>query len=152
MLCHEIFLAAEENSMSPGSCQTGLGQANSVSTPERWIAILYTVCLGTILIEGGHQRDQRGVALADCWETAVNWDSTSTVQMKGILPWLVRWAFTCPYKRFLSSLGCSSRPNTKYLFPHVHYFNSFVPTAQQVGQAVVLVRLSLSMCIWRVPL
>ncbi len=30
----------------------------------------------------------------------------------------------------------------------VHYFNSFVPIAQQAGQTVVLGRLSLSMCLW----
>jgi hypothetical protein len=46
MLCHEIFHAAEENSLSPGTGQTGQGQCNSVSTPERWISILYIVCFG----------------------------------------------------------------------------------------------------------
>ncbi len=35
-----------------------------------------------------------------------------------------------------------------FLFSPVHYFNSFVPIAQQAGQAVVPGRLSLSMCLW----
>jgi hypothetical protein len=38
-----------------------------------------------------------------------------------------------------SCLGCSSRPSTKYFFLAVTYFNSFVPIAQQAGEAVVLV-------------
>jgi hypothetical protein len=33
-------------------------------------------------------------------------------------------------------------------FLTVHFFNSFVPIAQQAGQAAVLGRLSLSMCLW----
>jgi hypothetical protein len=32
--------------------------------------------------------------------------------------------------------------------PAVHHFNSFVPIAEQAGQAAVLGRLSLSMCLW----
>ncbi len=42
----------------------------------------------------------------------------------------------CRYKRFLSCLGCSIRPRTKYFFLTIHYFNSFVPIAQQAGQSV----------------
>jgi hypothetical protein len=33
-------------------------------------------------------------------------------------------------------------------FLTVHYFNSFVPIAQQAGQAAVLGLLSISMCLW----
>jgi hypothetical protein len=44
--------------------------------------------------------------------------------------------------------GCFSWPSTKYCFIVVHYFNSFVPIAQQAGQAAVLGRLSHSMCLW----
>jgi hypothetical protein len=50
----------------------------------------------------------------------------------------------CQCKIFLSSLGCSSRPSTTYIFLPVNYFNSFVPVAQQARQAVVLGRLSLN--------
>jgi len=34
------------------------------------------------------------------------------------------------------------------LAAQVHYFNSFVTITQQAGQAAVLGRLSLSMCLW----
>ncbi len=70
---------------------------------------------------------------------------TRLVQMKGVLPWLVRW-IRCRYKRFLSSLGCSSWPcSIKYftVFLAAHYFSSFVLTVQQAGQEVVPGRLSL---------
>ncbi len=36
-------------------------------------------------------KTKRGVAPAD-FETEANGDSGSTLQMKGVLPWLVRWA------------------------------------------------------------
>jgi hypothetical protein len=51
-------------------------------------------------------------------------------------------------KRFLFCLGFSSQPSTKDFFLTVHYFNSFVTIAQQAGQAAVLGRLSLSVCLW----
>ncbi len=61
MLCHEIFLAAEESSLSPGTDQTGQGQGNSVSTPERWIDILYIVCFGDYPErEWASERPERG--------------------------------------------------------------------------------------------
>jgi hypothetical protein len=59
-------------------------------------------------------------------ETEVNWDSRNTTErgpsMVGSLG-----------MRFLFCLGCFSRPNTKYFSLTVHYFNSFVSIAQQVG-------------------
>ncbi len=75
-------------------------------------------------------------------ETEVNGDSKRTNE-RG--PSLVgSLDFSCRYKRLLFCLGCSSRPSTKYFFLTVHYLNSFVPIAQQAGQAAVLGRLSLS--------
>jgi hypothetical protein len=53
---------------------------------------------------------------------------------------------SCRYKRFLACLGCSR----KYFYLTVHYFNAFVPIAQQAGQAVVPGRLSLNMWLWDV--
>jgi hypothetical protein len=44
--------------------------------------------------------------------------------------------------------GCSSWLSRKNFFLVVHNFNAFVPTAQQAGQAAVLVCLSLSMYLW----
>jgi hypothetical protein len=37
------------------------------------------------------------------------------------------------YKRFLSCLGCSSRPSKKYFFLTVYHLNSFVPIASKLG-------------------
>jgi hypothetical protein len=66
-------------------------------------------------------------------ETEENGDG---VHMKG--SFLVGWLSSlCRFKRFLSYLGCSSRPSTKYVFLTAHNFTSFVPIAQQPGQAVV---------------
>jgi hypothetical protein len=44
--------------------------------------------------------------------------------------------------------GCSSQPNTKYFYLTIHYFNAFAPIAQRAGQAAMLGRLSLSLCLW----
>jgi hypothetical protein len=55
--------------------------------------------------------------------------------MKGVPPWLVRWA-------------CRTGTPTIDFFLTVHYCNFFFPIPQQAGQAVVLGRLSLSMCLW----
>jgi hypothetical protein len=58
-----------------------------------------------------------------------------------------------PVQEILFFLGWPSRPSTKYIFfLTVHYFNFFVPIAQQAGHAAVLGRLSLSMCLWPIPL
>ncbi len=64
---------------------------------------------------------------------------TQRVQMKGVLPWLIRWACRLV------------EPVQNTFFLTVHYFNSFVPIAQQAGQAAVLGRLSLSMRLWLPP-
>ncbi len=68
-------------------------------------------------------------------------------QIKEVLSWLVRWASTRYYG---SALAVLVGPY-KIFFPHrtVHYLYSFVPIAQQAGQAAVLGHLSLSVCLWR---
>jgi hypothetical protein len=64
-------------------------------------------------------------------------------------PSLVRsLGLSCRYKRFLFSLGCSSRPSRKYFFPHRVLFLFLSPIALQAGQAAVQGRLFLSMCLW----
>jgi hypothetical protein len=76
---------------------------------------------------------------------------TQRVQMPGVLSWSVRLACRASTRNtrdFCSaSIGCSCRPSTKYYFLAAYYFNYIVPNAQQVVQAVVLGRLSLSMCL-----
>ncbi len=55
--------------------------------------------------------------------------------MKGVLPWLVRWACLASTRDFCFALTALVGP--------VQY-DSFVPIAQQAGQAAMLGRLSLS--------
>jgi hypothetical protein len=47
--------------------------------------------------------------------------------MKGVLPWLVRWACRASTRNFLSCLGCSIRPSSKYVFPHCPLFQFICP-------------------------
>jgi hypothetical protein len=70
--------------------------------------------------------------------------------MKGVLTWLVRWDCRAGKRGFCPSLAALVGPvqTTCICFLTVHYFNSFVPIAQQAGGAVVLGRLSLSMWLW----
>jgi hypothetical protein len=70
---------------------------------------------------------------------------TQRVQMKEVLPWLVRWALLYP------ALAALVGPVQNMFFLTVYYFNSFVPIAQQAGQAVVPVRLSLNIFFWGAP-
>ncbi len=76
---------------------------------------------------------------------------TQRVQMKGVLPsWLVRWACRAG-TRVLPYLAALVGPLQNTFFLAIHYFNAFVSIAQQAGQAAVLGRLSLSMCLWYIP-
>jgi hypothetical protein len=68
--------------------------------------------------------------------------------MKGVHPWMVSWACPASTRDFCSVLAALVSPVQNIFFLTVHYFISFVPTAQQAGQRAVLVRLSLSMSLW----
>ncbi len=65
----------------------------------------------------------------------------------GVLLWLVRWACRAGTRDFCSALAALFGL-IQNNFPTVHYFNAYVPITQQAGQAAVLDRLSLSMCLW----
>jgi hypothetical protein len=68
--------------------------------------------------------------------------------MKGVLPWLVLWVCRAGTRDFCSALAALVG-SVQNIFPiPVHYFISFVSNARQDGQAAVLDRLSLSMCLW----
>jgi hypothetical protein len=56
--------------------------------------------------------------------------------MKEVLPWLV-WAFRANKRGFCSALVALVGPVQNICFLTLHYFNSFVPFAQQAGQAAV---------------
>jgi hypothetical protein len=79
-------------------------------------------------------------------ETEVNGDSKSTNER---CPSLVgHWACRAVTRDFCSALAALVGSVQNIVFLTVHYFNSFVPIAQQSGQAVVLGCLSLSICLW----
>jgi hypothetical protein len=61
-----------------------------------------------------------------------------------ILPWLVRWAYRTGTRVFCSALAALVGLAQNIFFLTIHFFNSFVPIAQQTGQAAVLGRLSRS--------
>jgi hypothetical protein len=66
--------------------------------------------------------------------------------MKGVLSWLVRWARQRACARVFCPALAVLQP-VKKVFSSSDYFTSFVPIAQQAGQAVVPRRLSLNMCL-----
>jgi hypothetical protein len=73
---------------------------------------------------------------------------TQRGQMKGFLSWLVRWAGRAGTRYFCSALAALVGLVQNIFFSTVHYFNAFIPIAQQAGQAAELGHLSLSVCLW----
>jgi hypothetical protein len=77
------------------------------------------------------ERRERG---GPCWLLKLRWMRTLRGQMKGVLSWLVLWACRARYKRFLFCLSCSSRPSTKYFFPHRTLFQFlWSPSPSKLG-------------------
>jgi hypothetical protein len=64
--------------------------------------------------------------------------------MKGVLPWLVRWARRAGTRDFYPALAALVSPVQNVFFLTVHCLNLCVSIAQQAGQAVVQGRLSLN--------
>ncbi len=79
-------------------------------------------------------------------KTEVNGDGTQREQMKGVLPWLVRWACRDGTREFCSASAALNGP-VQNIFPHRTLFQFLCPNrpADGHGQAAVLGRLSLSM-------
>jgi hypothetical protein len=67
--------------------------------------------------------------------------------MKGVLPWLIRWAYHAVTRDFCPALAALVGLVQNIFFLIVHYFNLYAPIAQQARQAVVLGRQYLSMCL-----
>jgi hypothetical protein len=61
---------------------------------------------------------------------------------------MIRWACCAGTRDFCSPLAAVVGPIQNYIFLIVLCSNSFVPIAQQAGQAAVLGRLSLCVCLW----
>ncbi len=91
------------------------------------------------------ERLERG---GPCWLLKLRQMGTQRAQMKGVFPWLVRRTCRASTGDLCPAFAALVRHSTIYFFLTVHYFNSFVPIAQQAGQATVQGRLSLSMCLW----
>jgi hypothetical protein len=72
---------------------------------------------------------------------------TQRGQMKGVIPWLFHWAGSAGTRDFCSDVAALVSPAQNIFFLAIHFFNSFVPIAQQAEQVAVLGRLSLSMCL-----
>ncbi len=75
---------------------------------------------------------------------------TQRVQMTRVLSWLVRWACRAGTRDLCSALAAlvGLVQNIFCTSPYTISVPLFVPIAQQAGQAVVLGRLSLSVCLW----
>ena len=72
---------------------------------------------------------------------------TQRVHMKGVNPCLVRWACRAGTRDLSPALAALVGPVQNIFFLAVHYFNPFGPIGQQAGQAAVLGRLSLIVCL-----
>jgi hypothetical protein len=79
-------------------------------------------------------------------ETEMNRDSKSTNERGPFLA--VSSGLSCRYKSCLFCVKFSSRPSTKYFFPHRTLFYFLWPHRPEAGQAAVLGRLSLSVYLW----
>jgi hypothetical protein len=75
---------------------------------------------------------------------------TQRVQMKGVLPWLAHWALRAGTIDFCPALAALVCYVQNIVFLALHYFNSFVPIAQQARKAIVPGHLSLNMWLWDV--
>jgi hypothetical protein len=72
---------------------------------------------------------------------------TQRGQMKGVLSWLVRLACRASIRDLCSVLAALVGKGQNIFFLIVHNLNFFVPIAQQAGQAAMLGRLSLCVCV-----
>jgi hypothetical protein len=67
--------------------------------------------------------------------------------MKEVLPWFVHWVCRAGTRDFCIAFAILIGPVIFFSSPYTTHFNAFVPIVQQAGQAAVLGRLSLSMCL-----
>ncbi len=71
-----------------------------------------------------------------CWLLKLRWMGTHRVQMKGVLPWLVRWASRAETRDFCSALVALAGPVQSIFFLAVHYFSScaVLPSPSKLGR------------------
>ncbi len=91
------------------------------------------------------------VLLRETREGPADWKlkqlGSQRVHLNRVLTWLVRWSCRAGTRDFCPALAAPVGPVQNISFLAVHNFNSFVLIAKQAGQAAVLGRLSLSMCL-----
>jgi hypothetical protein len=63
---------------------------------------------------------------------------TQRVQTKGVLSWLMRWALHAGTRGFFPALAALVGPIQNIFFLSIHYFDSFVPIAQEAGSLIVI--------------
>ncbi len=78
--------------------------------------------------------------IRDGWPLLTVETEASQGVLKGVLPWLVRWARCAGTRDFL--------PVQNIFLLTVHYFSSFVPIAQLAGQQSCRVACPFNMCLW----
>jgi hypothetical protein len=67
--------------------------------------------------------------------------------MKGVLPWLVSWAYRTVTRDLCFALATLVGP-VQYFFPHHPQFRILFPHRSESSQAAVLDRPSHIMCLW----
>jgi hypothetical protein len=82
-------------------------------------------------------------AETSCWEVESQLFNGDFYLLLYLPLWLIRWARRAGTRDFYPDLAAPVGPVQNIFFPTIHYFTSFVPIAQEVGQTVVLRRLSL---------
>jgi hypothetical protein len=81
-------------------------------------------------------------------ETEVKWGLKEETNEMGLF--LVgSLGLSYQYNSFCSALAALVGPVQNIFFLTIHYFNSFVPIAQQAGRPAVRGRLSVSVCLWK---
>jgi hypothetical protein len=70
------------------------------------------------------------------------------VEMRGVLPWRVRWTRRAGTKGVCLALSTVVSQLQNIIFLTAHFFTVLGLIAQQAWQATMLGRLSLSVCLW----
>jgi hypothetical protein len=95
------------------------------------------------------ERPERG---GPCCLLKLRQMGTYRVKMKGVIPWLVRWACRAGTRDFYPALAALVRPVQNIFFLTVHFSTiCFDHIDQQPGQAVVPGRLSLILVSLAIP-
>jgi hypothetical protein len=140
---------------SPGRCSRKPWLLVGGEKFPKFITIRSQICIHIKILwkpEGAknfqepNQRDYRDGWLLLTVETQVKGHL-----MKGVLSWFVLWAYRAGTRDLCSALAALVGPVQNMFFITIHYYNFFVPFAQQARQAAMLGRLSISACLWPIP-